>query len=195
MGAVESVLREVEKVTVRPLGEVARTVERVTIRPLGEVAREVEKVTVRPLGQVLRGTEKIVTRPVTELAKDTVLMVGRALDLVKPDRDVPPNTDMRNMESTIRKVSEEDINKVVHDQTQLQGDIRETILQTPSGAGDSLSFLDRLGRANDRLGVSLVHIQNHPEIMQNNEELTREHETLMAVEDELTEILNELNNS
>ncbi len=79
MGAVESVLREVEKATIRPLGEVARGVEKVTIRPLGEVARGVEKVTIRPVGEVARGVEKVTIRPLGEIARELEKLTIRPL--------------------------------------------------------------------------------------------------------------------
>ncbi len=82
MGAVESVLREVEKATIRPLGEVARGVEKVTIRPLGEVARGVEKVTIRPLGEVARGVEKVTIRPLGEIARELEKLTIRPLGQV-----------------------------------------------------------------------------------------------------------------
>ncbi len=79
MGAVESVLHEVEKATIRPLGEVARGVEKVTIRPLGEVARGVERVTIRPLGEVARGVEKVTIRPLGEIARELEKVAIRPL--------------------------------------------------------------------------------------------------------------------
>ncbi|BBO59912.1 hypothetical protein [Mycoavidus sp. B2-EB] len=143
MGAVESVLREVEKVTIRPLGEVARTVEREAIRPLGEVARDVERVTIRPLGQVIRGTERAVLRPVAGLAKESILLMGRTLDLIKPDVDIPANTDMPATEAKIREQAKEEFNRTEADYSKVQGDINEIIAQTPASDAETLNLLGK----------------------------------------------------
>ncbi len=190
MGAVESVLREVEKVTVRPLGQVARTVEREAIRPLGEVARDVERVTIRPLGQVLRGAERGAIRPVTDLAKDSILMIGRVLDLVKPDADLPPNTDMQAMEANIKELAE----KERPHYEKLQGDINEEILRTPPSEADRLNFLGELYESNSQTWSMLEKKMNRDEAIKNNEAYTREYHDLLLEKDSLEKKLEEQNN-
>lgn len=190
MGVVESTLREVEKVTIRPLGEVARTVEEVTVRPLGQLAREVEKVTIRPLGQAARNVEKEAIRPTKDLVERTASMIGRTLDIYKPDRSIPANAGMQGMESTIKEMAKSnDISQVKEDNKRLQGDIRERILQTPSNAGETLAFLSMLE------GMTMV-IENlsgsNDELMRQNEELNRACERLTYEENELNETIKQL---
>ncbi len=187
MGAVESVLREVEKVTVRPLGEVARTVEREAIRPLGEAAREVERVTIRPLGQVLRGAEKTAIRPVTDLAKDSILMIGRVLDLAKPDADVPPNTDMRAMEANIEELAE----KERPHYEKLQGDINEEISRTSPSEADTLNFLGEIYESNSKTWSMLEKKMNRDEAIINNEAYTREYHDRLLEKNNLEKKLEE----
>ncbi len=208
MGAVESVLREVEKVTIRPVGDVARCVERVairpvggiarelekvTIRPIGEIARELEKVTIRPIGGIARELEKVTIRPLGEIASDlerllrkplggiasrTLLLTERVKEVVEQDASINSNID--------RQARRETLNGIVVDAVQLQGDINEAILATPPAEEDSLQFLGGFQKANDNIlgGVEVMqnnedYIQKQKELMQNNAELTQDRQELM----------------
>ncbi len=186
MGVVESVLREVEKVTIRPLGEVARGVEKVAIRPLGEIARELEKVTIRPLGEVARGVEKMTIRPLGEIARDlekalvrpiggiasrTVLLMERLIDVVERESSIELNAD--------RHASKETLNEMATDAVQLQGDINEAIAAMPLVDGDNLLLLGGMSRITAGLLDGIGHLQNNREIMQNNAELLQNNREIM----------------
>ncbi|BBE09135.1 Mucin 17-like protein [Mycoavidus cysteinexigens] len=190
MGAVESVLRDVEKVTIRPLGEVARTVEREAIRPLGEVARDVERVTIKPLGQVIRGTERVVLRPTTEFVKESILLMGRTLDLVKPDVDIPTNTDVQAMEAQLRERAKEAFNNTEEEYLKSQGNLNEKISQTPASEAEKLNILGRTYELNAKIRDKAKEIINQEKAILNNQALTREY---YALSSEMRELENRAN--
>ncbi len=209
MGAVESVLREVEKVTlrplgevargvekvtIRPLGEVARGVEKVTIRPLGEIARELEKVTLRPLGEVARGIEKVTIRPLGEIARDlerllrkplggiasrTVLIMERVKEVVEQDASINSNID--------RQARRENLNAIAADTVQLQGDINEAILATPPTKDDDLLFLGGVQEANNNILGGIEILQNNEDYIKNQQEMQQNIEELIQNNTALTQ--------
>ncbi len=209
MGAVESVLREVEKVTIRPLGEVARGVEKVTIRPLGEVARgvekvtirplgeiarELEKVTIRPLGEVARGLEKVTIRPLGEIASDlerllrkplggiasrTVLLMERVKEVVEQDASINSNID--------RQARRENLNAIAADAVQLQGDINETILITPPTESDDLQVLNGFHTFTSNMLDGVETLQDNEDVIQNQKEMKQNIAALTQGRQELIE--------
>ncbi len=200
MGAVESVLREVEKVTIRPLGEVARGVERVAIRPLGEVARGVERVMIRPLGDIVRELEKVTIRPLGEVARgiEKVTLRQIACDLEEalpgPLGVISSKTVLladaaeqeTSMDSNIdRQTRRENLNEMAIDAEQLQGDINELISTTSATDDVALTYLGNMYIAVSRdLRGSIRDLQNINDTPQINELVVRGNEELLRSENQ-----------
>ncbi len=214
MGAVESVLREVEKVTIRPLGEVAREVEKVTVRPLGEVARgvekatirplgeiarELEKLTIRPLGEVARGLEKATIRPLGEIARDlerllvrpiggfasrTLLLMGRLIDVVDQESSVVSPTNIQ--------AKKEKLDKMAEDALELERDINEAIAETPVTKEDDLRCLGEMHKVAIELRCGITQAQDNTELMMQNAELMEDNSELIQYNTELVQNNEEL---
>ncbi|MCX8565294.1 MAG: hypothetical protein ON057_000021 [Glomeribacter sp. 1016415] len=161
MGTLDGVSHEITKTTISPLSKATSELARVSTEILSGLGVNGDGSITANLEKIGNDLEMSLIEPLGGLANKTVLLQACLVNLVgRAEEIMRPSPDMKNTQVIL--------DKMAADAIQLQREINRAVSEIPPTEGESLMFLNGLGKETNRMRGVIESLQEKVELIQDN---------------------------